>query len=139
MEAAVRAIAGFVAAGCEMAAVGLVAAGALEALGRLALGWRTFGDLQSKRRIWLRFAAALVLALEFALAADLARTVIAPTWRDIGQLAAVAAIRTLLSLFLGRDLEFYADKADQGAPNRRSRPPRTGSAPPRSAPAGRRR
>lgn len=134
METAVRLVAGLVATGCELAAIVLVAAGALEALGRLALGWRSFGDLQSKRHIWLHFAAALVLALEFALAADLARTVIAPTWRDIGQLAAIAAVRTLLSIFLGRDLEVYADRAGETPTG-----PKTGSAPPRSAPAGRRR
>ena len=38
------------------------------------------------------------------LAADIVRSAIAPTWNDIGQLAAIAAIRTFLNYFLERDL-----------------------------------
>jgi uncharacterized membrane protein len=45
------------------------------------------------------------LALEFELAGDLVRTVIDPTWADLGQLAAIAVIRTFLNYFLDRDLE----------------------------------
>jgi uncharacterized membrane protein len=48
---------------------------------------------------------SLLLALEFMLAADIVRTAIAPTWQQIGQLAAIAAIRTFLSYFLEVDLE----------------------------------
>jgi uncharacterized membrane protein len=57
------------------------------------------------RDIWLRYATWIVLALEFALASDLIRTAISPTWDEIGQLAAVAVIRTGLSWFLSRDIE----------------------------------
>jgi len=49
--------------------------------------------------------AWIVLALEFALAADLIRTIVAPGWVEIGQLGAIAAIRTGLSWFLSRDFE----------------------------------
>ena len=42
----------------------------------------------------------LVLGLEFALAADILRTAVAPTWRDIGQLAAIAVLRTGLNYSL---------------------------------------
>ena len=55
----------------------------------------------------LRFASWILLSLEFALAADIVRTAIAPTWDDIGQLAAIAAIRTFLNYFLERDLEAF--------------------------------
>jgi uncharacterized membrane protein len=47
--------------------------------------------------------------LEFALAADISRTPIAPTCQDIGQLAAIAAIRTVLNFFLGKDLREAAE------------------------------
>ena len=46
-----------------------------------------------------------MLGLEFMLAADIVRTVIEPTWRELGQLAATALIRTFLNYFLERDLE----------------------------------
>jgi uncharacterized membrane protein len=105
MEPLLQDVAETVALACELVAVGFVAAGAAEALTRTIAGWRRYGDLRAKKDIWLRFAAAIILSLEFALAADIARTAIAPTWFDIGKLAAIAAIRTLLNLFLERDLE----------------------------------
>lgn len=46
----------------------------------------------------------LVLALEFQLAADVLETAIAPQWAKIGQLAAIAAIRTALNYFLSREI-----------------------------------
>ena len=45
------------------------------------------------REIWLKFATWILLALEFALAADLVRTAVAPTWDDISKLAVIATIR----------------------------------------------
>ena len=50
-------------------------------------------------------ATWLLLALEFELAADVVRTAIAPTWDDVGQLAAIAAIRTVLNYSLEKDIE----------------------------------
>jgi uncharacterized membrane protein len=64
--------------------------------------------IQAVRRIWIDFAAAILIALEFALGADIVQTAIAPTWDDIGQLAAIAAIRTGLGFFLGRDIHEFA-------------------------------
>jgi uncharacterized membrane protein len=46
----------------------------------------------------------LALGLEFQLASDILRTAIAPTFEEIGQLAAVAAIRTALNFFLAREI-----------------------------------
>jgi uncharacterized membrane protein len=55
--------------------------------------------------VWIHFARWLVLALEFELAADIFRTAITPTWNDLGQLAAIAVIRTFLNYFLSRDVK----------------------------------
>lgn len=46
----------------------------------------------------------LALALEFQLASDVLGTAIAPTWTALGQLAAIAAIRTALNYFLTREI-----------------------------------
>ncbi|MDX6740898.1 DUF1622 domain-containing protein [Actinocorallia sp. A-T 12471] len=46
----------------------------------------------------------LALGLEFQLASDILRTAIAPTLREIGELAAIAAIRTALNYFLSREI-----------------------------------
>jgi uncharacterized membrane protein len=47
----------------------------------------------------------LALGLEFQLGSDLLRTAVAPTFQEIGQLAAIAAIRTALNFFLGREIK----------------------------------
>jgi len=53
----------------------------------------------------VQFGSSLTLALELLLAADILRTAVAPTWEDIGKLAAIAAIRTALNYFLERELK----------------------------------
>lgn len=55
------------------------------------------------RMIWTRFARWLIAGLTFQLAADIIETSIAPTWDEIGQLAAIAVVRTFLSYFLEKD------------------------------------
>ncbi|GCE22774.1 DUF1622 domain-containing protein [Dictyobacter kobayashii] len=62
--------------------------------------------------IRLRLGRWLALALEFELGADILRTAIAPTWSEIGQLAAIATIRTLLNYFLQQEI----DRASQRYP-----------------------
>ena len=73
-----------------------------------------------ERRIWQRFGVWLLLGLEFELAADIIGTVVSPTWRDIGELAAIAAIRTFLNYFLEKDVE-RADEARPDVENGRAR------------------
>ena len=68
----------------------------------------------ARRLAWLGFARWLILGLEFMLAADIVRTVIAPTWVQIGQLAAIAVIRTFLNFFLEHDLEAAARAGWEG-------------------------
>jgi uncharacterized membrane protein len=106
MEDLFRTIASYVALMLESIVVVTVAVGALEAIYRMFAGLLTKGEGNWDRRaIWLRFAGWILLGLEFALGADIIRTAIAPTWDDIGKLGAIAAIRTFLGYFLGRDLE----------------------------------
>jgi uncharacterized membrane protein len=53
----------------------------------------------------LRLGRYLALGLEFQLASDVLRTAVAPTLREIAELAAVAAIRTALNYFLAREIK----------------------------------
>jgi uncharacterized membrane protein len=53
----------------------------------------------------LSLGNSLTLGLEFLIGADILRTAVAPSWTDIGQLAAIVAIRTALSYFLAYELE----------------------------------
>lgn len=59
----------------------------------------------TKEQIRLGLGRWLVLGLEFELAADILRTTVAPTWNEIGQLAAIIIIRTVLNFFLQRDID----------------------------------
>lgn len=105
MEEALNHISQIVALGCGMLAVVCVAVGALKTVWASVRSFGRDGSHGAYRQVWLGFATWLILALEFALAADIAATVFAPDWTEIGQLAAIAAIRTVLNLFLERDLE----------------------------------
>ena len=89
----------------EAAAVIIAAWGTVEAFIRLmgvAFRGATHG---ARKEVWRRFGMWLVLALEFELAGDIIRSVVAPSWQDIGELAAIALIRTFLNYFLEKDLE----------------------------------
>ena len=81
-------------------------------VGTLRAGWGTMRWLASRRSLigisprslWLDYARCLVAALTFQLGADIVETTLAPSWEDIGRLAAIAAVRTFLNYFLDRDL-----------------------------------
>lgn len=62
-------------------------------------------DPQGKRRMRQKLGSYLILGLEFFIAADIIRTITRPDWNDIGMLAAIIAIRTVLSYFLGMELK----------------------------------
>ena len=90
----------------EGAAVFVVAFGSLEAFVKVLLVMaRPGASLGMRKAIWRRLGVWLLLALEFALAADIISSVISPSWQDIGELGAIAVIRTFLNYFLERDLE----------------------------------
>ena len=61
----------------------------------------------SHERIRLHFGTAVAVALELLLGADVLATAVALTWNDIGQLAAIAIIRTALNYFLAKELKEY--------------------------------
>ncbi|MCQ0025459.1 DUF1622 domain-containing protein [Streptomyces somaliensis DSM 40738] len=65
-------------------------------------------------RIRLGLGRFLVLGLEFQLAGDVLRTAVAPSFTEIGQLAAIAAIRTALNYFLGREIAQERAEMDGG-------------------------
>lgn len=86
------------------------AAGLVIAVAALQATWRAIGALlasqpQRSEGVRLGLARWLALALEFELAADILRTAVAPTWDEIGQLAAIIVLRTVLNYFLQREIE----------------------------------
>jgi uncharacterized membrane protein len=109
-------IAEMIAVAVEGSAALIISYGALEALYgavRAVIEKRSKSGL--RKDTWMRFGVWLLLGLEFELAADIVRTAIAPTWTDIGQLAAIGVIRTFLNHFLKKDLEKYEPREDPAA------------------------
>ena len=105
MEALLHEIAHYVALVVEAIAILIIAIGSIEALVNIFRTLSRASGMQ-KRAVWLEFAGWLVPALTFQLAADIVNTSFSPTWDEVGRLAAVAAIRTFLSYFLDREVEY---------------------------------
>ena len=114
MEEIFKTVAGYVALAVEAAAVLLIAIGAAEALAHVLTKEFRQHSPGVRRSAWIRFAVWLVLGLEFELGADVIRTAISPTWSDIGQLGAIATIRTVLNYFLEKDVEKYNEARKPG-------------------------
>ncbi|WP_027481396.1 DUF1622 domain-containing protein [Deinococcus pimensis] len=117
-ESSVRALTSLLAVGVEGAAGLVVAFAVIEALwrsARLLLPGAVTDRDAAKLAVRLRLGRWLAVVLEFLLAADVLRTAIAPTWDDIGKLAAIAAIRTTLNYFLEREVEAAETHASPSA------------------------
>jgi uncharacterized membrane protein len=90
--------------GLHIVSVVLVGTGAVVSVIRLA-GILTTPEWTGFHQLRRSFARYLMLALEFQLAADIVGTAIEPNWRQLGQLGAIAAIRTFLNYFLEREMK----------------------------------
>jgi len=88
-----------------------VSFGAIQALSSVvALIFKRAADEMQGRQIWLKFATWILLALEFALAADIVHTAVSPTWDDITELAAT------LNYFLAKNIAEF-DQVRESGPN----------------------
>jgi uncharacterized membrane protein len=94
----------------------LIAVGTVEAFfGAMRLAVGGAHNNHERRLVWLNYARWLVAGLTFQLAADIIETSVAPTWDDIGRLAAIAIVRTFLNYFLERDLSETREKDRESA------------------------
>ncbi|MGC5028677.1 DUF1622 domain-containing protein [Micromonospora sp. DT229] len=89
----------------ELVGVVVIVAGVGWAVLRFVVDGLRYRDTAVFTRIRLTLGRSLVLGLEFQLAADILRTALSPTFAQIGQLAAVAAIRTGLNYVLRKEIE----------------------------------
>ncbi len=106
----------YLASGVEASAGLIIGLAALEAtLMSLALFVRRNSLPEAKEHVRLRLGRWLALGLEFELAADILRTAVAPTWNEIGQLAAIVVLRTVLNYFLQKEIDKAADRNQKNA------------------------
>ncbi|HEX7089529.1 MAG TPA: DUF1622 domain-containing protein [Longimicrobiales bacterium] len=82
----------------------VIAIGTAEALVRGIRAMLLSRSTRVEREVWLGYARWLVAGLTFQLAADIIETAVAPTWDDIGRVAAIALIRTFLDFTLEREV-----------------------------------
>jgi uncharacterized membrane protein len=81
--------------------------------GRQAMFLLAHPNARNYIRVRTRFARALALALEFQLGADILATAVAPSYRALGQLGAIAVIRTFLNYFLAKEIEELKEEEQQ--------------------------
>jgi uncharacterized membrane protein len=113
MEAALQLVAHYFALVLEALALVVIAIGVVEATIGIFRAMARHTSNAAKRGVWLEFARWLVAGLTFQLAADIVHTTVAPSWDEIGRVAAIAAIRTFLTFFLDRDIELEYRRAGE--------------------------
>lgn len=107
---------GVVVAGFELFGVGVITLGSLLACGRFAFVHTAGGLTARYHALRQELGGAIVLGLEFLVAADIIRTVtIDPSLQGVAILALIVLIRTFLSVALQIEIE-------RGWPWRRSQP-----------------
>lgn len=92
--------------GATVILVGAVLAFAVFVLAQLRLRPASFEAIR------LLLGRHLALGLEFQLASDILSTAVAPTFEELGKLGAIAAIRTVLNIFLQRELREEAARSE---------------------------
>jgi len=88
----------------EILAALIIGAAVLQALWSYANSFVQTRYALSKEAIRIQFGSSVAVALELMLGADVLATAVAPSWGELGKLAAIAVIRTALNYFLEREL-----------------------------------
>ena len=98
---------------CQMLAMLVILIGIIKALfvyiKDLVLNKKALEAMTESR---LEIGHSFSLGLAFLIGASILKTIIAPTWNDIGQLAAIIGIRTALNYFLLKDVSELAEDTD---------------------------
>ena len=71
---------------------------------RVKVSTRIADQIHENESIRQQLGAHLLLGLEIFIAADIISSVVSPSWDKVGILAAIVAIRTVLSFFLRREV-----------------------------------
>ena len=104
MEELLAEVVGVLVTVVEACGAAVILVGAVWAFARFVWVGVRGGGSRAFVPVRLTLGRFLALGLEFQLASDVLRTAVAPSFRELGQLAAVAAIRTALNYFLSREI-----------------------------------
>jgi uncharacterized membrane protein len=103
MEELARKITLFTSHAAELLSAVIIGAALVKAL--IAYGRSLTQSIELKHEIRLQFGSSVAVGLELLLGADVLSTAVAPSWDDIGKLAAIAILRTGLNYFLELDVK----------------------------------
>ena len=103
VESAVRDGVGYVIPIVEAIGALFILAGVLLALASYVLAQLGVRPV-TYEHVRLQLARFIALGIEFQLASDVLNTAVSPTFDQIGRLAAIAGIRTLLNYFLAQEI-----------------------------------
>lgn len=118
MQAHFKIVVGHLATAMEIVAVVIITCAVIEAVCNL-LAWlvrHRWSGREEVRRVRLQLGQWLVVSLEFLLAGDIVLTAINPTWDELGKLATIIVLRTILNYFVQRELESVAPDARRDQP-----------------------
>lgn len=87
----------------EIIGVIVIAFGAIRSIFQLALS--AYQSKFSSNYIRLQFGHSVTLGLEFMVAGDIIGSLVKPSYYNLGMLAIIVLIRTILSYFLNKELE----------------------------------
>ncbi|HEX2606929.1 MAG TPA: DUF1622 domain-containing protein [Flavisolibacter sp.] len=103
MEEIAKHITEYASHGVEILAAVIISIALLQALWQYIRSVRL--SIENKEAIRVQFGSSVAVALELLLGADVLATAVAPSWDDIGKLAAIAVLRTALNFFLEKELK----------------------------------
>jgi len=104
VESAVRDGVGYLIPVVEAIGALFITAGVLVALASYLLALAGLRPV-TYEHVRLQLARYIALGIEFQLASDVLTTAVSPTFEQIGRLAAIAGIRTMLNYFLAQEIE----------------------------------
>jgi len=105
MEEVAKTITIYISHALEIVSATVIAAALLKLIYSYFSSFTLKKNILSSGEARVRFGSSVSIALELLLGADVLATAVAPSWDDIGKLAAIAVLRTSLNYFLGKELQ----------------------------------
>ncbi len=103
----------YFAIGISICSISIIIYGTLLAI--IAIIRNEFSKDKNKgiRQIRANFGSYLLLGLELLIGADIIKTIIEPSYEELIVLAGIVIVRTLMSVFLNREIKELQDEKDK--------------------------
>lgn len=113
MEELARILTSYISYAAEILAALVIGIALIRSMVQYAKSFKVNSNVESKQNLRIEFGSSLAIALEFLLGADILATAVAPTWDEIGKLAAIAILRTALNFILERELKIIESESSE--------------------------